>query len=209
MRPRRGPSRGPDPGALRTLVALIAPLIYPLATTGIVFIFVIFILMQQQDLRNRLVRLAGSRDGYLHNARLCRGSVNFACPVVALMVNIIQTGLLPRAQSGTRRAFCYMIAPIRSRLHSRQHVLGPVLSLASEDRNLVLVLLRRVHAEQRLVGRRCEGGKVRLVITRRSSASNLRLLSWAIIQLCPPLCCQHTRGSTGPLQSKALPARSS
>jgi predicted PurR-regulated permease PerM len=52
----------PDAGALQTLVALITPLIYPLATTGIVFIFVVFILMQQQDLRNRLVRLAGSRD---------------------------------------------------------------------------------------------------------------------------------------------------
>jgi predicted PurR-regulated permease PerM len=54
--------RQPDPGALQTLVALITPLVYPLATTGIVFIFLVFILMQQQDLRNRLVRLAGSRD---------------------------------------------------------------------------------------------------------------------------------------------------
>jgi predicted PurR-regulated permease PerM len=52
----------PDPGALQTLVALITPLIHPLATTGIVVIFVIFILMQKQDLRNRLVRLAGSQD---------------------------------------------------------------------------------------------------------------------------------------------------
>jgi predicted PurR-regulated permease PerM len=52
----------PDPGALQTLVALITPLIHPLATTGIVVIFVVFILMQKQDLRNRLVRLAGSRD---------------------------------------------------------------------------------------------------------------------------------------------------
>jgi predicted PurR-regulated permease PerM len=52
----------PDPGALQTLVALITPLIHPLATTGIVIIFVIFILMQRQDLRNRLVRLAGSQD---------------------------------------------------------------------------------------------------------------------------------------------------
>jgi predicted PurR-regulated permease PerM len=54
--------RQPDPGALQTLVALITPLVYPLATTGIVFIFLVFILIQQQDLRNRLVRLAGSRD---------------------------------------------------------------------------------------------------------------------------------------------------
>jgi predicted PurR-regulated permease PerM len=52
----------PDPGALQTLVSLISPLIYPLATTGIVAIFVIFILLQRQDLRNRLVRLAGSGD---------------------------------------------------------------------------------------------------------------------------------------------------
>jgi predicted PurR-regulated permease PerM len=54
--------RQPDPGALQTLASLITPLIHPLATTGIVVIFVIFILVQQQDLRNRLVRLAGSQD---------------------------------------------------------------------------------------------------------------------------------------------------
>jgi predicted PurR-regulated permease PerM len=52
----------PDPGALQTLVALITPLIYPLTTTGVVVIFVIFILIQRQDLRNRLVRLAGAQD---------------------------------------------------------------------------------------------------------------------------------------------------
>jgi predicted PurR-regulated permease PerM len=33
-----------------------------LETTGIVVIFIVFILLQRQDLRNRLVRLAGSRD---------------------------------------------------------------------------------------------------------------------------------------------------
>jgi len=54
--------RQPDPGALTTLVAIIAPLLSPLTTTGIVVIFVIFILLQRQDLRNRLVRLAGSSD---------------------------------------------------------------------------------------------------------------------------------------------------
>ena len=54
--------RQPDPGALSTLVAIIAPLVSPLTTTGIVVIFVIFILIQRQDLRNRFVRLAGSDD---------------------------------------------------------------------------------------------------------------------------------------------------
>ena len=52
----------PDPGALQTLVALITPLIHPLTTTGIVIIFVIFILMQREDLRNRMIRLAGAHD---------------------------------------------------------------------------------------------------------------------------------------------------
>ena len=52
----------PDPGALESLRSLIAPLLSPLATTGIIVIFVIFILIQREDLRNRLIRLAGSRD---------------------------------------------------------------------------------------------------------------------------------------------------
>jgi predicted PurR-regulated permease PerM len=58
----------PDPGALETLSALIAPLIHPLATTGIIVIFVIFILVQQQNLRSKLIRIAGSHD--LHRTTL-------------------------------------------------------------------------------------------------------------------------------------------
>ena len=54
--------RQPDPGALQSLRSLIAPLVSPLATTGIIIIFVIFILIQREDLRNRLIRLAGSHD---------------------------------------------------------------------------------------------------------------------------------------------------
>lgn len=54
--------RQPAPGALQTLATLIAPLIHPLATTGIIVIFVVFILLQQQDLRNRLISIAGAHD---------------------------------------------------------------------------------------------------------------------------------------------------
>ncbi|WP_035983378.1 AI-2E family transporter [Bradyrhizobium sp. STM 3843] len=54
--------RQPDPGALTTLAKIIEPLLSPLTTTGIVVIFVAFILLQREDLRNRLVRLAGSGD---------------------------------------------------------------------------------------------------------------------------------------------------
>src|SRR4029434_4890594 len=54
--------RQPDPGALESLRTLISPLVHPLATTGIIVIFVIFILLQREDLRNRLIRLAVSQD---------------------------------------------------------------------------------------------------------------------------------------------------
>jgi predicted PurR-regulated permease PerM len=54
--------RQPDPGALESLQSLISPLLHPLATTGIIIIFVIFILLQREDLRNRVIRLAGSHD---------------------------------------------------------------------------------------------------------------------------------------------------
>jgi len=42
--------------------ALIAPLLHPLTTTGLVAIFVVFILLQREELRNRLIKLAGSHD---------------------------------------------------------------------------------------------------------------------------------------------------
>src|ERR1700722_1451699 len=52
----------PPGGPLTTLVALINPLLSPLATTTLIVVFVIFILIQQQDLRDRLIRLVGSTD---------------------------------------------------------------------------------------------------------------------------------------------------
>jgi predicted PurR-regulated permease PerM len=52
----------PGSSALQTLGAIVTSLVAPLTTSAIVVIFVIFILAQRQDLRNRLVRLAGSRD---------------------------------------------------------------------------------------------------------------------------------------------------
>jgi hypothetical protein len=52
----------PPGGSLQTLIALIEPLLGPLATTTLIIVFVIFILIQREDLRNRLIRLAGSTD---------------------------------------------------------------------------------------------------------------------------------------------------
>jgi predicted PurR-regulated permease PerM len=54
--------RQPPPSALENLVALISPLLRPLTTTGIVAIFVVFILLQREDLRNRFIKLVGSHD---------------------------------------------------------------------------------------------------------------------------------------------------
>ncbi|GJD32186.1 hypothetical protein PMNALOAF_3453 [Methylobacterium adhaesivum] len=49
-------------GLLGTLGAVVAPILHPLATTGLILIFTIFILLQREDLRNRAIRLAGSGD---------------------------------------------------------------------------------------------------------------------------------------------------
>ncbi|MDB5513074.1 MAG: transporter, partial [Enterovirga sp.] len=47
---------------LQTIGAFVSPLVHPLATIGLVTIFTVFILLQRNDLRNRLIRLAGSHD---------------------------------------------------------------------------------------------------------------------------------------------------
>ena len=52
----------PPPTTLETLSGIATPLLHPLATIGIVVVFVIFILLQREDLRDRLIRLAGAHD---------------------------------------------------------------------------------------------------------------------------------------------------
>jgi predicted PurR-regulated permease PerM len=47
---------------LHIVESIAGPLLEPLATIGIVIIFVIFILLQKEDLRDRFIRLAGSAD---------------------------------------------------------------------------------------------------------------------------------------------------
>lgn len=50
------------PAPLEAISRTISPLVDPLMTTGIIIVFVIFFLLQRQDLRDRLIRLAGSTD---------------------------------------------------------------------------------------------------------------------------------------------------
>jgi len=52
----------PDATPVQLAQRVLQPLVDPLTTAGLVVIFVIFFLSQRQDLRDRLIRLAGSHD---------------------------------------------------------------------------------------------------------------------------------------------------
>lgn len=52
----------PVPSASERLVMALSPLVAPLTTTLMVLLFVTFFLFQREDLRNRVIRLAGARD---------------------------------------------------------------------------------------------------------------------------------------------------
>jgi predicted PurR-regulated permease PerM len=54
--------RPSDPTPVQLILEVAGPLLQPLATAGIVLVFVIFFLLQRQDLRDRFIRLAGARD---------------------------------------------------------------------------------------------------------------------------------------------------
>ncbi len=51
----------PPPNVAQVLRSLFGPLIGPLSTAAVVIVFVIFMLLQREDLRDRLVRLLGAR----------------------------------------------------------------------------------------------------------------------------------------------------
>lgn len=52
----------PEPSALQLAERILAPIVDPLSTTAIVLIVTVFILLQREDLRDRLIRLFGSSD---------------------------------------------------------------------------------------------------------------------------------------------------
>lgn len=49
-------------GPMEVVRTVIAPVLHPLATVGITFVVLIFILMQREDLRDRMIRLFGAKD---------------------------------------------------------------------------------------------------------------------------------------------------
>ncbi|HEV2564500.1 MAG TPA: AI-2E family transporter [Microvirga sp.] len=52
----------PDPTPVQVARNVLLPLLEPLATMGIVFVVLVFILMQREDLRDRMIRLFGASD---------------------------------------------------------------------------------------------------------------------------------------------------
>jgi predicted PurR-regulated permease PerM len=58
----------PPPDALELARRVLTPVLHPLAMAGIIFVVTVFILIQQDDLRDRLIRLFGSHD--LHRTTL-------------------------------------------------------------------------------------------------------------------------------------------
>lgn len=50
------------PPPMKTLANIVLPVLKPLATTGLIIVFTIFMLLQRSDLRDRAIRLAGSHD---------------------------------------------------------------------------------------------------------------------------------------------------
>jgi predicted PurR-regulated permease PerM len=52
----------PEAQPLDVIRSVVGPLLAPLATAGLVIVFVIFILLEQEDLRDRFIKLAGAGD---------------------------------------------------------------------------------------------------------------------------------------------------
>jgi predicted PurR-regulated permease PerM len=54
--------RQPEPKGLESIANLLRPLLSPLGTTALAVLFLIFVLLQREDIRDRFLRLAGTAD---------------------------------------------------------------------------------------------------------------------------------------------------
>ena len=71
----------PEPKGLDSIVNVVRPLLSPLATTALAILFLMFILLQREDIRDRFLRLAGTADSSAaqqHSTTRPRGSVAFS-----------------------------------------------------------------------------------------------------------------------------------
>jgi predicted PurR-regulated permease PerM len=54
--------RQPEPKGLESIANVVRPMLSPLATTALAILFLLFILLQREDIRDRFLRLAGTAD---------------------------------------------------------------------------------------------------------------------------------------------------
>ncbi|MBV9829284.1 MAG: AI-2E family transporter [Alphaproteobacteria bacterium] len=54
--------RPSEPASLGVVREIVGPLVSPIASTGLVLLFAVMMLLKREDLRNRVLRLAGARD---------------------------------------------------------------------------------------------------------------------------------------------------
>ena len=73
-RPLQVEVQEPEIGPAQLARQFLLPILRPLATVGIVFIIVVFILLQREDLRDRLIRLFGARDLHRTTAAMDDGA---------------------------------------------------------------------------------------------------------------------------------------
>ena len=149
----------PEPGPFAIVQTIAGTALSPLETTFIVVVFVIFILLQREDLRNRFIRLAGSSDlqrttlamndaaGRLSRFFLFQTLVN-ACFGVIIAVGLYFIGVPSPILWGIAGILA-ALRPLHWPVHRRWFSRGPGGSdrpgLGHRARNLGLVSYCRTH----------------------------------------------------------------
>lgn len=136
------------PTALETAQRILTPVLHPLATAAIVFVVAVFILLQREDLRDRLIRLAGATD--LHRTTtalddaarrlsryfLTQFAINTAYGIVTWLVLLligVPGALLWGILAGLMRFVPYIGTPIAA--------IPPIIMAAAVDPGWTMVLL--------------------------------------------------------------------
>ena len=83
--------RQPEPRGLESIATLVRPLLSPLTMTALVVLFLIFILLQREDIRDRFLRLAGTADLQRSTAALddagSRSAGSFSCRPFSMLAS--------------------------------------------------------------------------------------------------------------------------
>jgi predicted PurR-regulated permease PerM len=94
----------PPPGPVQILQSILSALLPPLATAAIVIIFVVFILLQRRDLRDRFIGLIGSEDLHRTTKALDDAAQRLTTATPIMMVSVV-SARLPRSARGPLKGF--------------------------------------------------------------------------------------------------------